>query len=104
LSHAKIAAEALRFRMRTLPETLADPARFDIDGAATFAVTCGDPMIDGALRRLGTAWRRAGLDLAKMDQPWRDNDARRLLSTGGTDVIDALDDILRGLSTHAVFT
>jgi hypothetical protein len=35
-----------------------------------------------------------------MGQPWCDNDARRLLSVGGPDVIDALDDILRGVSAQ----
>jgi hypothetical protein len=104
VNHARIAAEALRFRMRTLPGSLVDPERFDVDGAADFAVSCGDPTIDAAMRRLGTAWRRAGLDPEQMSQPWREDHARRLLSSGGTDVIDALDDIVRGISSHAVFS
>jgi hypothetical protein len=104
LNHAKIAAEALRFRLRTLPSTLVDLDRFDLDGAADFAVACGDPAIDAAMRRLGTAWRRAGLEPQRMSQPWRDADAERLLAVGGTEVIDALDDIARGVSAQAVFT
>jgi hypothetical protein len=104
VNHARIAAEALRFRMRTLPDSLVDSDRFDVNGAADFAVACGDPSIDAAMRRLGTAWRRAGLDPEQMGQPWRDDHARRLLSSGGSDVIDALDDIVRGISAHAVFT
>jgi hypothetical protein len=103
LNHAKIAAEALRFRLRTLPSTLVD-LDLDLDAAADFAVACGDPDIDAAMRRLGTAWRRAGLDPERMGQPWRDADAHRLLSIGGTEVIDALDDIMRGISSQAVFT
>jgi hypothetical protein len=104
VNHARIAAEALRFRMRTLPGTLVDPDRFDLDGAADFAVACGDPTIDSAMRRLGTAWRQAGLDPEQMAQPWRDDDARQLLSSGGLEVIDALDDIARGISSQAAFT
>jgi hypothetical protein len=104
VNHASIAAEALRFRMRTLPGSLVDAERFDVDGAADFAVACGDPTIDSAMRRLATAWRRAGLEPEAMGQPWREDDARRLLAAGGADVIDALDDILRGIASHAVFT
>ena len=104
LNHANIAAEALRFRLRTLPSTLVDLERFDLDAAADFAVACGDPGIDSAMRRLGTAWHRAGLDPQRMGQPWRDVDGERLLAVGGTEVIDALDDIARGISAQAVFT
>jgi hypothetical protein len=104
VNHAKIAAEALRFRMATLQDPIVDPTRFDIDGAAAFAVTCGDPTVDSAIRRLGTAWVRAGLDPVDICLPWRDADARRLLRSGGPDLIDALDDIVRGISVLAVFT
>jgi len=101
MNHAKIAAEALRFRMSTLQHTLVDADRFDVDAAATIAVTCGDPTIDGAMRRLGTAWVRAGLEPERMGQPWSEEDGRRLLARGGTDVIDALDDIVRGVARQA---
>ena len=104
MNHAKIAAEALRFRMRTLQHPLVDPDRFDIEAAATLAVTCGDPMIDSAMRQLGTAWQRAGLDPRDIVEPWHDADATRLLDTCGSSVIDALDDIVRGVSKQAVFT
>ncbi|HEX7095991.1 MAG TPA: hypothetical protein VF183_08905 [Acidimicrobiales bacterium] len=101
MNHAKIAAEALRFRMSTLQHTLLDPHRFDIETAATIAVTCGDPTIDSAIRRLGTAWVRAGLEPERMSQPWDERDAGRLLECGGTSVIDALDDIVRGVAAQA---
>jgi hypothetical protein len=104
VNHARIAAEALRFRMRTLPGTLVDPDRFDVDAAADYAVSCGDPVIDSAMRRLGTAWMRAGLAPERMSQPWRDADARRLLDVGGIAVIDALDDIARGVSAQAALS
>jgi len=104
VNHAKIAAEALRFRMRTLQHSLVDPERFDIEAAATIAVTCGDPLIDSAMRRLGTAWQRAGLDPQDIGEPWHEADAMHLLATCGSTVIDALDDIVRGVSSQAVFT
>jgi hypothetical protein len=104
VNHAKIAAEALRFRMRTLQHPLVDPDRFDIEAAATLAVTCGDPLIDSAMRRLGTAWQRAGLDPSDIVEPWHEADATRLLDACGSTVIDALDDILRGVCAQAVFT
>jgi hypothetical protein len=104
VNHASIAAEAIRFRIATLQDPLVDPDRFDLHGAAALAVACGDPAIDSALRRLGAAWRRAGNDPADLCEPWRAADARRLLTTGGHDLIDALDDIVRGARAQAVFT
>lgn len=104
MNHARIAAAALQFRLSTLPDTLVDPSRFDVDRAAACAVSCGDPVIDSAIRRLGAAWSRAGLPTARMCEPWRVADARRLIEVGGTAVIDALDDIVRGAHRQAVFT
>lgn len=104
MNHARFAAAALQFRLATLCNTLVDPTRFDIDGAAACAVSCGDPAIDRALRRLGNAWTHAGLDPARMCEPWCTADAQRLLEVGGSAVIDALDDIVRGVNRQAVFT
>jgi hypothetical protein len=103
VNHANLAREALRFRLETLSTTLVDP-RYDIDAAASFAVSCADPAIDGAIRRIGTAWTRAGLDPERICEPWRSGDVRRLLAAGGPDVIDALDDIVGAVSRRAVFT
>ena len=104
MNHARIAAAALQFRLATLRDTIVDPTRFDVDGAAACAVACGDPDIDAALRRLGAAWLRAGLPLERICDPWRAADGRRLLDVGGSAVIDALDDIVRGVSRQRVFT
>ena len=103
MNHANMAREALRFRLETLADTLVDP-RYDVEAAASLAVTCADPTIDSAIRRIGTAWVRAGLDPERICEPWHAADARRLLSFGGSDVIDALDDIVRAVSRRAVFT
>ena len=62
MNHARLAAAALQFRLAMLQGTRddrSDPARFDVEAAAACAVGCGDPDIDSAIRRLGTAWRRA---------------------------------------------
>ena len=104
MNHARIAAAALQFRLTTLQDTLVGGGRFDVDGAGACAVACGDPDIDSALRRLGAAWIAAGLDPARMCEPWCTADVRRLLAAGGTAVIDALDDIVRGVNHQAVFT
>lgn len=108
MNHARLAAAALQFRLATLRDTRddtagPDPARFDVEAAAACAVGCGDPDIDSAIRRLGTAWRRAGLPLDRMCEPWCAEDAARLLDAGGSAVIDALDDIVRGVNRRAVF-
>jgi hypothetical protein len=104
VNHARIAAAALRFRLTTLQHTLVDPTRFDVESAAASAVSCGDPEVDRAIRQLGDAWMRAGLDPARMCEPWRACDVDRLLDVGGIGVIDALDEIVRGASHRAVFT
>lgn len=104
MNHARLAAAALQFRLATLRDTLVDATRFDVDAAAACAVQCGDPDIDGAIRRLGEAWARAGLPAARMCEPWLDDDAQRLLDCGGSAVIDALDDIVHGVIRRAVVT
>ena len=103
MNHASLAREALRFRLSSVHRAL-DPARFDLHGAAAFAVSCGDPVVDSAIRRVGTAWLRAGLEPDSIVEPWSEIDGNRLLECGGFDVIDALDDIVRTIKTYAVFT
>ena len=103
VNHTSLAREALRFRFRCVARAV-DPDRFDIDGAAAFAVACGDPTVDAAIRRIGTAWLRCGLDSERIAQPWTDDEADHLLRYGGVDVIDALDEIVRTIKTYGVFT
>ena len=103
VNHTLLAREALRFRLTSVHRAL-DPSRFDLDGAAAFAVSCGDPVVDSAIRRVGTAWLRAGLDPESIVAPWTEANGNRLLEYGGFDVIDALDDIVRTIKTYAVFT
>ena len=103
VNHTLLAREALRFRLASVHRAL-DPTRFDLDGAAAFAVSCGDPVVDAAIRRVGTAWLRAGLDPESIVEPWSEANGNRLLDYGGFDIIDALDDIVRTIKTYAVFT
>ena len=103
VNHTLLAREALRFRLASVHRAL-DPSRFDLDGAASFAVSCGDPVVDSAIRRVGTAWLRAGLDPESIVTPWTEANGNRLLEYGGFDLIDALDDIVRTIKTYAVFT
>lgn len=103
MNHTALAREALRFRLASVCGP-ADPDRFDLEGAASFAVSCGDPVVDSAIRRIGTAWLRAGLEADAIAAPWSATAAKRLLDAGGFDVIDALDDIVRTIKTYAVFT
>ena len=51
MNHTLLAREALRFRLASVHRAL-DPSRFDLDGAAAFAVSCGDPVVDSAIRRV----------------------------------------------------
>jgi len=103
VNHTLLAREALRFRLASVHRAL-DPSRFDLDGAAAFAVACGDPVVDTAIRRVGTAWLRAGLDPESIVAPWSEADGNRLLEYGGFAIIDALDDIVHTIKTYAVFT
>ena len=63
MNHIRIAAQALRYRMATISDSYS-ASRFDPEAVATLAVECGDPTIDSAIRRLGAAWLRAGIDPA----------------------------------------
>jgi len=103
MNHAALAREALRFRLASIHGAVG-PERFDLEGAAAFAVSCGDPTVDSAIRRVGTAWLRAGLDPQRIVSQWTVDEGTRLLEVGGFDVIDALDDIVRTIKTYAVFT
>lgn len=103
MNHTALAREALRYRLSSVQSPL-DPDRFDLEGAAAFAVSCGDQVIDTAIRRIGTAWLRAGLPPDRITEVWSVHDGNSLLDCGGFDIIDALDDIVSTIKTYAVFT
>jgi len=103
MNHGQLTTEALRFRLDTLQTTLVDPARFDVERAADVAVSSGDPVIDRALRTIGSAWIEAGLPAENMTLPWKGPAVRDLFGRR-PDLLDALDDIVRQVCRRASCT
>lgn len=68
--------------------------RFDPVAAATIAVECGDPTIDSAIRRIGTAWIRGGLQPEQLVETWSGPLVDHIFSEDPT-LLDAIDDIIR---------
>jgi len=99
VNHARIAAEALRYRLELLEVPPRARAEYDLDAMAGATVAAADPTVDGALRRIATAWTRAGLDPERLCERWACPETRALFEAK-PDLIDALDDILR-FATHA---
>ncbi len=100
MNHARIAAEALRYRLDLLDIPPDSRAEFDLDAMAGATLAAADPTVDGALRRIATAWIRAGLDPERLCERWACPEARALFEAN-PELIDALDDIVR-FATHAV--
>lgn len=93
MNHIRIAAQALRYRMATIDDSYT-AGRFDPEHIAVLAVECGDPTIDSAIRRLGTAWVGAGIDPALIVEPWAGPRVDALFADDPT-LLDALDDIVK---------
>ena len=66
--------------------------------AGALLVSCCDPGVDHALRLVGETWTQAGLALEQIDHPWSAGDVARLRSVGGTRLLDALDELVTGVS------
>ena len=98
MNHARIATEALRFRLGTLTTRAEGAHGLDPVEAGDILITCGDPGVDQALRMLGQTWMQAGLVPESIDHPWSAGDAARLRSVGGTALLDALDELVTGVS------
>jgi hypothetical protein len=94
MNHAQIAAEALRYRLATVRRPLVDDDDWDLDAMAAASVTAAEPAVDGAIRRLATAWVRAGFDPEDLTRPWIGARIERLFSER-PDLVDALDEIVR---------
>jgi len=93
VNHIRIATQALRYRMATIDDSYT-ASRFDPEHIATLAVECGDPTIDSAIRRLGTAWIGAGIDPALIVEPWYGPRVEALFEDDPT-LLDALDEIIK---------
>ena len=93
MNHQRIALQALRYRMATVTDSIT-ASRVDAADLATIAVECGDPTIDTAIRRIGTAWVRGGLPLDAITDTWYGPHIDHLFAEDPT-LLDAIDDIIR---------
>lgn len=93
MNHARIAQQALRYRNAMVADSFT-AGRFDPETIATLAVECGDPTVDSAIRRIGTAWVRGGLQPEQLIEPWSGPLVDRLFVEDPT-LLDAIDDIIR---------
>lgn len=93
MNHALIAENALHYRNAMVVDSYT-AGRFNPASVATLAVECGDPTIDSAIRRIGTAWTRGGLDPERLGRPWTGDDVDRIFADDPS-LLDAIDDIIR---------
>ncbi len=96
MNHARIAAEAIRFRISTIRRPLVSSETVDVDAMAAAAITAAAPEVDQALRIVATAWQRAGFEPEALAKPWTGEQADYVKSR--PDLIDAIDTIVRGAS------
>ena len=94
MNHARIAAEAIRFRISTIRRPLVTSETVDIDAMAVTAVTAASPEVDSALRVIATSWQRAGFDADALIQPWTGEPAEYFRSR--PEFIDLIDVIVGG--------
>ena len=67
---------------------------WDIETMAGMSIAAADPNVDGAIRRIATAWVRAGLPEEGLCKPWACPEARALFEAN-PHLVGALDDIVR---------
>ena len=94
MNHARIAAEALRYRLNLVRTPLVSHDDHELERMADHCVTVADPAVDGAIRRIATAWVRAGLDPTGLCHPWTGPEVDRLFGAR-PELVDALDDLVR---------
>ena len=94
MNHARIAAEAIRFRISTIRRPLVSDETVDVDAMAAAAITSATPEVDQALRIVATEWQRAGFEAEDLVQPWKAEQADYFRSR--PELIDAIDVIVRG--------
>lgn len=95
VNHAQIAQQALQYRNAMVVDSYT-AGRFNPAAVASFAVECADPVIDSAIRRIGTAWVRGGLDPAGLTEPWSGPAVDQIFADDPT-LLDAIDDIIRAV-------
>lgn len=94
VNHTRIAAEAIRYRLDLVRGPMVTATDWDIESMAGATVAAADPAVDGAIRRIATAWIRAGLPAEGLCNPWACPEARALFEAN-PHLVDALDDIVR---------
>jgi hypothetical protein len=95
MNHARIAEQALHYRNAMVSDSFT-AGRFDPASVAGIAVECGDPVIDSAIRRIGTAWVRGGLAPEALTETWSGPLVDQIFSADPT-LLDAIDDIIRAV-------
>jgi len=88
----------LLYRNATVADSFT-AGRFNPTAVAKIAVECGDPVIDSAIRRIGTAWVRGGLDVEGLTETWSGPQVDRLFAEDPS-LLDAIDEIIK--ATHRV--
>ncbi|MEM9466362.1 MAG: hypothetical protein AAGA90_13385 [Actinomycetota bacterium] len=94
MNHTSIAAEAIRYRLDLVRGSMVTSADWDIEAMAGATIAAADPSVDGAIRRIATAWVRSGLPAEALCRPWACPEAQALFAAN-PDLVDALDDIVR---------
>ena len=95
MNHARIAEQALRHRNGMVSDSF-NAGRFDPAEMAHIAVECGSPVVDTALREIGTAWRRASLPLDALTEPWSGTEVDEMFRTNAA-LLDSIDNIIRAV-------
>ncbi len=98
MNHAQIAKEALNMRLATLPSNVAHGLLLDTRKAGELLAACGDSGVDRAIRNLGDAWQNAGLPPESIEKPWTEEQIEDLISVGGNELLDILDELVNGIT------
>ena len=98
MNHAQIAKEALNMRLATLPSNVANGLLLDTGKAGELLAACGDSGVDKAIRNLGDTWQNAGLPPESIEKPWTEEQIEDLISVGGNELLDILDELVNGIS------
>ena len=94
MNHTRLAAEAMRYRLNCVRGPLVHDDDWDLEEMAAASVSAADAEVDAAIRRIATAWTRAGLDPSRLCVPWTGREVDDLFAAR-PDLVDALDDIVR---------
>ncbi|MEQ8840115.1 MAG: hypothetical protein RIB98_03970 [Acidimicrobiales bacterium] len=94
MNHTRITTEALRYRLNLVRRPLLDGTAWDLEQRASQSVAAADPLVDSAIRRIATAWIRAGFRPDELCEPWSGAEVDALFQQC-PELVDALDDIVR---------